>query len=143
MERSTSTSWSIPKLWKISFKQEAKVNSIVKLLKEPTNRRELLTRRLEERFRRQAKKQGGRMVDLNVAQDGLENAKNSILMIEKFIFALQKVTIPLTVAEEMIGGVKFLQAMHANLLGQIGPEEISKMKEEWGKQQSQQNGIIH
>lgn len=60
----------------------------------------------------------------------IENTKQSILIIEKFFYAVNAMPggPPLRCAEDMINGMKFLNQMHAQLLAQLGPEEIEKMK---------------
>lgn len=92
--------------------------------------------RSEDIYKRRLRR-GGHMIEglngqpLTSEEQGVKNAKDSILVIERFMFALAKATIPLQQAEEMVAGAKFLQAMHARLLAQIGPEEVEKMKEQF------------
>jgi len=77
------------------------------------------------------------MVELGVApealtqeQAGIENAKQSILVIEKLLFALNNAQIPLRFAEGALHGAGWLQQMHAALLNQIGPEEVQKLRDQ-------------
>lgn len=99
--------------------------------------RQRQTQRRAEDIHRRKLKRGGHMIEglngqpLTSEEQGVKNAKDSILIIERFMFALAKSTVPLQQAEEMIAGVKFLQAMHVRLLAQIGPEEVEKMKEQF------------
>jgi hypothetical protein len=66
--------------------------------------------------------------EMTPEQRGIENAKATLLTIERFVFALSKVDMPLQYAKEAIAGVEFLQMLHANLLVQIGPEEVARLK---------------
>ncbi len=61
--------------------------------------------------------------------DALENAKQTIVLIEKFCFALNQ--IPLRFSEDIIKGFGFVNQMHTNLLEQIGPEEVQKLREQF------------
>lgn len=72
------------------------------------------------------------MVELGTPeQEGIENAKQSILVIEGLMFALNNANIPLRFAEQALKGAGFLQTLHAGLLKQIGPEEIEKMRKQY------------
>lgn len=78
------------------------------------------------------------MVDLGVApeplteaQAGIENAKKTILIIEKLMFALNNGTFPLRFAEGALQGAGMLQELHASLIAQIGPEEVEKMRQQY------------
>lgn len=68
--------------------------------------------------------------NLTVEERSIENAKQSILIIEKFFYAVNAMPggPPLRLAEDMINGMKFLNQMHAKLLAELGPEEVEKMK---------------
>lgn len=65
-------------------------------------------------------------------EEGIENAKKSILVIERFMMALAKGSTPNPFAQDIIDGCQFLQMTHQTLLNQIGPEEVEKMKKQFG-----------
>ena len=69
------------------------------------------------------------MIDLK--DSALDNAKQSLLVIEGLMFALNNSTIPLRFAEQALRGAGFLQNMHKELLNQIGPEEIESMRKQY------------
>lgn len=69
------------------------------------------------------------MTEMDTA--GLENAKATILLIEKFCFALNQITVPLRFSEDLIKGFGFVNQMHTQLLEQIGPEEVQKLREQY------------
>lgn len=77
------------------------------------------------------------MVDLKEApepltpeQQGIENAKQTILIIEQLLFALNNATFPLRFSEGALRGAGFLQGLHADLIDKIGPEEVQKLREQ-------------
>ena len=73
------------------------------------------------------------MVELGEApaESGLENAKQSILVIEGLMFALNNANIPLRFAEQALKGAGFLQNLHSGLIKQIGPDEVEKMRQQY------------
>lgn len=106
------------------------MNSIVRILKEPTNRRALLTKRLEERFQKRAKEQGGRMVELGVPEDSqVSEAKRGIIAIEGLFFAINSTTYSPKFMDALQRGLEYMGQYHGKLLAQIGPEEVEKMKQ--------------
>ncbi len=75
-------------------------------------------------------KKGIKMSDL--AAENIENIKKSILIIEKFFYAINSLQVgpPLRLAESMLEGMAFLNQMHTQLIEQLGPEEVAKMREQ-------------
>lgn len=106
------------------------MHSIVKLLKEPTNRRKLLTSRSEKRFAAQAKKQGGRMVDLGVPTevDPFLEKKREIVAIEGMFMAINSATYSIRFMDSLRNGLEYIGSIHARLIKEIGPEEVEKMR---------------
>lgn len=89
------------------------------------------------------------MVELGIAPDvltpeqqGIENAKQSVLAIERFCFALNKISIPLNAAEPILQGFSMLQQMHDKLLEQIGPDEVAKLRAQVNQQTPPQAGLV-
>jgi len=66
-------------------------------------------------------------------QQSLENMKESIKIIEGMFYGLEGIPIPLKLHDPVMNGLNFLSKIHANLLAQIGPEEVQKMKDESNK----------
>ncbi len=108
------------------------MNSIVKILREPTNRRELSQKRLEKQFRIQAKKQGGRMVDLkeSTQESQLEDTKKAIFAIEGLFHAVNSTTFSPRFMDGLRIGLEYIGQLHGRLIAQIGPEEVEKMKQQ-------------
>ena len=78
------------------------------------------------------------MVDLEVPpepltaeQQGIENAKQTILVIEGLLFYLNNSTGPLRFSEGGLKGAGFLQGLHQELIAKIGPDEFAKMREQY------------
>lgn len=72
------------------------------------------------------------MIDtLTDKEQGIENAKQSIIVIEGLMFALNNAQIPLRFAEQALKGAGFLQNLHGGLLTQIGPAEVEKLRSQY------------
>ncbi len=67
--------------------------------------------------------------NLTPEQRSIENAKQSILIIENFFFAMKEADVPLHLAQQAIDGMNFMKQMHDKLLMELGPEEIEKLKQ--------------
>ena len=70
---------------------------------------------------------------LTPEQVSKNNVKASVLEIEKFVFALGRITVPLQQAQPILNGCSFLQQMHDQLLAQLTPDDIEAMKKEVNK----------
>jgi len=68
---------------------------------------------------------------LTAEEQGIENAKQTILIIEQLMFALNNCTMPLRFAEGALKGAGFLQGLHQELLDKIGPDEVQKLREKY------------
>lgn len=69
------------------------------------------------------------MAEIN--EQGLENAKKTIVIIERLLFAMNNTQFPLRFAGGALEGADWLQRMHQGLIEQIGPEEVQKMRDEF------------
>ena len=67
--------------------------------------------------------------EITAEQRSIDNIKQSILVIENFFFAMKDVCIPLKFSEQTIAGMEFLKKMHDQLIAQLGPEELEKLKQ--------------
>lgn len=63
-------------------------------------------------------------------ENSLENIKNTVKIIEVFFHAMNSVGVPLGYYKAIMGGMDMLNKMHTQLVAQIPPEEIAKMKAE-------------
>lgn len=71
------------------------------------------------------------LLDQNGQQiKSVDNIKQSVLAIERFVFCLNKVAVPIGFAQGILEGCSFLNQMHTQLLAQLSPEEIEEMKKE-------------
>lgn len=66
--------------------------------------------------------------EMTEAKKSIENIKQSVLIIEGLFFGVNNSTVPLRFAEQVLKGMGFLNQMHNQLLGQLSPEEVEKMR---------------
>lgn len=66
-------------------------------------------------------------------QQNVENIKQSILVIEGLCFALNNSHVPFKFSEACLKGYSFLTQMHNQLIGQLPPDELQKMKAQYNQ----------